>query len=76
MSAAFAHDLLDIAGHLSPERGLEIAVGLAMAFVSSLLVIRPFLAFVGRSGWAPFAWYRIALGVSLLAAIATGWVRG
>ena len=76
MSAAFAHDLLDIAGHLSPARGLEIAVGLAMAFVSSLLVIRPFLAFVARSGWAPFAWYRIALGVSLLAAIATGWVRG
>ena len=76
MSAAFAHDLLDIAGHLSPERALEIAVGLAMAFVSSLLVIRPFLAFVARSGWAPFAWYRIAVGVSLLAAIATGWVRG
>ena len=76
MSAAFAHDLLDVAGHLSPERGVEIAVGLAMAFVSSLLVIRPFLAFVARSGWAPFAWYRIALGVSLLAAIATGWVRG
>ena len=76
MSAAFAHDLLDIAGHLSPARGLEIAVGLVMAFLSSLLVIRPFLAFVARSGWAPFAWYRIALGVSLLAAIATGWVRG
>jgi undecaprenyl-diphosphatase len=76
MSAAFAHDLLDIAGHLSPARSLEIAVGLVMAFVSSLLVIRPFLAFVGRSGWAPFAWYRIALGVALLLAISGGWVRG
>lgn len=76
MSAAFAHDLLDIAGHLTPARGLEIAIGLTMAFLSSLLVIRPFLAFVARSGWAPFAWYRIALGVSLLAAIATGWVPG
>lgn len=75
MSAAFAHDLLDIAGHLSPARSLEIAVGLVMAFVSSLLVIRPFLAFVGRSGWAPFAWYRIALGVALLVAIGGGWVR-
>ena len=76
MSAAFAHDLLDIAGHLSPARGLEIAVGLVMAFLSSLLVIRPFLAFVARSGWAPFAWYRIALGVALLAAMGAGWVRG
>ena len=76
MSAAFAHDLLDIAGHLSPARSLEIAVGLATAFLSSLFVIKPFLAFVGRSGWAPFAWYRIVLGSALLAAIGAGWVRG
>ena len=47
-----------------------------MAFISSLLVIKPFLAFVGRSGFAPFAWYRIALGVALLVAIGAGWVRG
>jgi undecaprenyl-diphosphatase len=76
MSAAFAHDLLDIAGHLSPARSLEIAVGLVMAFLSSLFVIKPFLGFVGRSGWAPFAWYRIVLGVALLAALGAGWVRG
>jgi undecaprenyl-diphosphatase len=76
MSAAFAHDLLEIVGHLSPSRMLEIAVGLIMAFLSSLLVIKPFLTFVGRSGWAPFAWYRIALGVALLAAMGAGWVRG
>ena len=75
MSAAFAHDLIEIAGQLSPARSLEIAVGLVMAFLSSLLVIKPFLAFVGRSGWAPFAWYRIALGIALLAAISAGWVR-
>ena len=76
MSAAFAHDLVEIAVHLTPARTLEIAVGLVMAFVSSLLVIKPFLAFVARSGWAPFAWYRIALGAGLLAAIGSGWVRG
>jgi undecaprenyl-diphosphatase len=76
MSAAFAHDLVEVAGHLSPTRSLEIAVGLVMAFLSSLIVIKPFLAFVGRSGFAPFAWYRIALGVALLAAIRSGWVRG
>ena len=39
---------------------LEIAIGFVMAFVASLLVVRPFLAFVRRSGFAPFAWYRIA----------------
>lgn len=76
MSAAFAHDLVEVAGHLSAERSLEIAVGLVMAFLSSLIVIKPFLAFVTRSGFAPFAWYRIALGVALLVAMGAGWVRG
>ena len=76
MSAAFIHDLMEVGGQLSPARGLEIAVGLAMAFISSLLVIKPFLAFVARAGFARFAWYRIVLGIGLLAAIGAGWVRG
>ena len=55
-------------GHLSPERGLEIAVGLVMAFLSSLLVIRPFLAFVGAVGVGAVRvvphrpWHRAARG--------------
>ena len=76
MTAAFAHDLLDVRHSLSASRALEIGVGLSMAFVSSLLIIRPFLSFVRRSGFAPFAWYRIALGTVLLVAIAAGWLRG
>jgi undecaprenyl-diphosphatase len=59
---------------LSSERGLDIAVGLAAAFVASALVVRPFLKFVSRSGFAPFAWYRIAAGAALLAALAAGWL--
>ena len=47
-----------------------------MAFLSSLVIIRPFLGFVRRSGFAPFAWYRILLGAGLLASIAAGWVQG
>ena len=76
MTAAFAHDLLEVRHNLSASRALEIGVGLSMAFVSSLLIIRPFLSFVRRSGFAPFAWYRIALGIVLLVAIAAGWLRG
>jgi undecaprenyl-diphosphatase len=76
MTAAFAHDLLEVRHQLSTGRALEIAVGLTMAFVSSLLVLKPFLAYIGRAGFAPFAWYRIALGVALLSAIAAGWMHG
>jgi undecaprenyl-diphosphatase len=74
MTAAFAHDLVDVRHELSPGRALEIGVGLSFAFLSSLLIIKPFLGFVRRAGFAPFAWYRIALGLGLLAAIAAGWM--
>jgi undecaprenyl-diphosphatase len=74
MSAAFLNDLLDARRHLSPERALEIMVGFVMAFIASVLVVRPFVGFVRRAGFAPFAWYRIAFGAVLLAALAAGWV--
>ena len=45
-----------------------------MAFIASALVVSPFLGYVRRSGFAPFAWYRIVLGVVLLAALAAGWM--
>ena len=76
MMAAFAHEFLEVRHDLSSARAAEIGVGLVMAFVSSLLIIKPFLGFVRRSGFAPFAWYRIAIGLLLLAAAAQGWVRG
>ena len=45
-----------------------MAVGLIVAFVVALLVVRGFVALVGRHGFGPFAWYRVvAGGVALLA---------
>jgi undecaprenyl-diphosphatase len=72
MAAAFAHDLLEARHNLGFERGVEIVIGFVMAFIASALVVRPFLNYVRRSGFAPFAWYRIALGVVLLG----WWFRG
>ena len=74
MAAAFAKNLLDVRGHLASALGAEIAVGFVMAFVASVLVVRPFLGFVRRSGFGPFAWYRIVFGLLLLAAVAAGWI--
>lgn len=72
MAAAFAHDLLEVRHDLGSARGLEIAIGFVTAFVASALVVKPFLNYVRRSGFGPFAWYRIALGVAVLAAVAAG----
>jgi undecaprenyl-diphosphatase len=73
ITGAFVHDLLDVRTHLTPDRAIEIAIGFVAAFLSALLVVRPFLRFVSRAGFAAFAWYRIALGVLLFGAMAAGW---
>lgn len=44
----------------------ELAVGFAVSFVVALIVIRAFVAYVSRRGFAPFAWYRIAVGAAAL----------
>jgi len=74
MAAAFAKEAFDVRHQLAPERGVEIAVGFVMAFVASLLIVRPFLALVRRIGFAPFAWYRIVAGAVLLLAVSRGWL--
>jgi len=74
MVAAFVYKLWEVRDHLAPERAGEIAVGFVMAFLAALVVVRPFLRFVSRSGFAPFAWYRIVAGVLILVAVGSGWL--
>ncbi len=69
MAAATAYDLYKNYEHLTIDDGALIAVGFVTAFFSSLLVIRTFVAFVGKHGFAPFAWYRIAAGSIALIAL-------
>jgi undecaprenyl-diphosphatase len=40
----------------------EIAIGFVVAFVVAMAVIKAFVAYVSRHGFAPFGWYRIAAG--------------
>jgi undecaprenyl-diphosphatase len=74
MTGAFVHDLWKVRGHLAPDRAAEIAIGFAAAFIAALLVVKPFLRYVSRSGFAPFAWYRIAAGVLIFAAMWAQWL--
>ena len=74
VTAAFAHSALELRHQITADRLTTIAVGFVMAFISSALVVKPFLNIVRRRGFAPFAWYRIVVGVALLAAVRWGYL--
>jgi len=44
-----------------------IAVGFVVSFVVALVVVRAFVHYISRHGFAPFAWYRIVAGAAALA---------
>ncbi|MEQ1639839.1 MAG: undecaprenyl-diphosphate phosphatase [Novosphingobium sp.] len=68
MLGATTLELLEIRGELMAGTGVvgwsEIAVGFAVSFVVALAVIKLFVAYVSRAGFAPFAWYRIVAGAA------------
>jgi undecaprenyl-diphosphatase len=66
MTAAFVFDAYKNRDQLSFDDAGLIAVGFISAFIAALLVVKPFLAIVGRIGFAPFAYYRVALGTLVL----------
>ncbi len=53
---------------------LPFVVGAAVAFLSALAVVAPFVRFLRTHGFAPFAWYRIVAGLVVAAACAAGWL--
>ena len=44
-----------------------VAVGFVISFVVALVVVRGFVHYISRHGFAPFAWYRIVAGAVALA---------
>jgi len=44
-----------------------VAVGFVVSFVVAIVVVRGFVHYISRHGFAPFAWYRIGAGVAALA---------
>jgi undecaprenyl-diphosphatase len=49
-----------------------VAVGFVVSFVVALVVVRAFVHYISRHGFAPFAWYRIAAGIAALAWLSIG----
>ena len=66
MLAATGYDLLKSGEALGGEDWLAIAIGFLVSFLVALVVIRWFVAIVSRHGFAPFAWYRLVVGMAAL----------
>ncbi len=69
MAGAFSYDLYKNRDVLDFSALTEIAVGLAVAFVVALMVVRWLLNFVSKNGYALFGWWRIAVGSVALVAL-------
>lgn len=67
MLAATVYALWKERANLSLDDLTLIAVGFVTAFLAALVVVRSLVAIVSRYGFAPFAWYRIAIGSLALA---------
>ncbi len=70
MAGAFVYDLYAMRDTIDLSGAASIAVGFAAAFVAAIVVVRWLLDYLGRHGYALFAWWRIALGAVVLAALA------
>jgi undecaprenyl-diphosphatase len=64
MAGAFVYDLYKNFDAIDTNEALIIAIGFVTAFVSALVVVKSFLDFVSRHGFALFAWWRIIVGVA------------
>jgi undecaprenyl-diphosphatase len=70
MCGASAYSLYKNWSSLSFDGAGLVAIGFVAAFLSALVVVKGFIAFVGRHGFAPFAWYRIVFGGVMIALLA------
>ena len=69
MAGAFAYDLYKNYKLLEFNDVALIVIGFVAAFVAGLFVVRGFLQFVSKHGFAFFAWWRIVVGVAGLAGL-------
>ena len=44
-----------------------VAVGFIVSFIVAIIVVKAFVHYISRHGFSPFGWYRIVLGILILA---------
>lgn len=68
-ASAFAFFELASEGRIASESWVEVGIAFTASAITGLLVVKWLLRYVKSRSFAPFAWYRIALGIGLL-----GWL--
>jgi undecaprenyl-diphosphatase len=74
MVAASTYDIIKSGAAIDWSFGEIIAIGFVVSFISGWIVVKAMVDFVARHGFAPFAWWRIVVGVIGLALVFTGHV--
>jgi undecaprenyl-diphosphatase len=72
MVGAFAFEAYKNKAELVGGNTMLIAIGFAVSFVCGWFVVKTFLGYVSRHGFAVFAWWRIVIGALGLVALALG----
>jgi undecaprenyl-diphosphatase len=54
---------------------MTLFIGAVVAFVVALLSVQFFMRIVEKRGFAPFGWYRIVLGLSILGLLYTHYLN-
>jgi undecaprenyl-diphosphatase len=67
MVGAFSLDIWESRNLIDADQLGVVAVGFVVSFLSGLVVIRTMLGFIQKRGFAPFGWWRIAVGLAGLA---------
>jgi undecaprenyl-diphosphatase len=72
MVGAFAYELYKNHAQMSTDNIIIVAVGFVVSFIFGWIVVKTFLGYVSRHGFALFAWWRVIVGALGLIGLALG----
>src|SRR6202047_3408515 len=72
MIGAFAYDFYKSHGDMTTDGLGIVAIGFVVSFIPAIVVVKTFLNYVTRHGFALFAWWRVIVGTLGLVALAMG----
>ncbi|HLX13974.1 MAG TPA: undecaprenyl-diphosphate phosphatase [Bradyrhizobium sp.] len=72
MIGAFVYDFYKNRGEMTADHLGIVAIGFVVSFITAIIVVKTFLNYVTRHGFALFAWWRVIVGTLGLIALAMG----